>query len=468
MNVSRARHTSTRRLAASIALSAVASIGALSTLPSAAGAAPDKAPPTSAVGHDRSGQRAIDELGPKLDEAARKAGMSRAALEKELKDDPGYHLDGDLNSFFVEETPVAATAGTAGDNWPTTPVYTTDRTFALHSKPGATKKIYLDFNGHTTSGTWWNSGRGDIVSKPFDTNGSPTTWSAAEHAAIQNVYLSVREDYAAFDVDVTTQDPGVEALRKTAAADTSYGTRIVISPTNFYSSTAGGVAYLSTFDGASDIPGFVFTDGSNRPKFIAEAVSHEAGHTLGLHHDGLTGGTNYYQGQGTWAPIMGVGYDKTVTQWSRGQYTGANNLEDDLAVITSHGLSYSADDVAGNTSTLATLPAGTVRYASIGRTGDVDTYRFSLGGTRTIKIDGRNNNAGIDANLNIRMILKDANGVVKSTASPVGTQGATMTITIPAGVYYLSLDGVGEGSPATTGFSNYSSTGYYGLVLNWA
>lgn len=30
-------------------------------------------------------------------------------------------------------------------------------TFFLSSRPSATKTIYLDFNGHTTSGTQWNS-----------------------------------------------------------------------------------------------------------------------------------------------------------------------------------------------------------------------------------------------------------------------------------------------------------------------
>ena len=31
---------------------------------------------------------------------------------------------------------------------------------------------------------------------------------------------------------------------------------------------------------------------------------------------------------------MGVGYGRPITQWSQGDYTGANNHEDDLAVIS--------------------------------------------------------------------------------------------------------------------------------------
>ena len=53
-------------------------------------------------------------------------------------------------------------------------------------------------------------------------------------------------------------------------------------------------------------------------KNLAEAASHEVGHNLGLSHDG-TASTGYYSGQGAWAPIMGVGYYKPITQWSKGE-----------------------------------------------------------------------------------------------------------------------------------------------------
>ena len=47
--------------------------------------------------------------------------------------------------------------------------------FQLHSKPGASNVVFLDFDGHTLSGTAWSST--DLVALPFDPsqNDSPST-----------------------------------------------------------------------------------------------------------------------------------------------------------------------------------------------------------------------------------------------------------------------------------------------------
>ena len=100
-----------------------------------------------------------------------------------------------------------------------------------------------------------------------------------------------------------------------------------------------------------------------RPQVIAEVISHETGHSLGLAHDGqfrfytdiaedppenVRLFVEYYGGHGAgqtaWAPIMGVGYGKYLTQWSQGEYfnatndeAGANPLQDDLEIITNTG-----------------------------------------------------------------------------------------------------------------------------------
>src|SRR5690606_28955367 len=118
--------------------------------------------------------------------------------------------------------------------------------------------------------------------------------------------------------------------------DTVYGTRVLITPSvgaqdALCGGQCGGVAYLGVFarvDGRAQ-PAWVFPQSlQNQSKAIAEAASHEAGHNLGLEHDG-TASSGYYTGHGVWAPIMGAGYNRPLTQWSRGSYAGANNAQDD-------------------------------------------------------------------------------------------------------------------------------------------
>lgn len=234
------------------------------------------------------------------------------------------------------------------------------QTFLLHSRPSATKVIYLDFNGHTTTGTSWNTAysKTSIVTPEYSVD-NVAGFSNTELGNIQDIWARVVEDYAPFDVDVTTEEPSLENLRNTGGADTRWGMRVAIggSYSDWFGSSAGGVAYLTSFTWNSDTPCFVFENNTANgdPKSTAEAISHEVGHTLGLNHDGRNSPSEgYYTGHGTgatgWAPIMGVGYYQELVQWSKGEYTSANNKEDDLQTITTNnGFDYRADDY-GNTS----------------------------------------------------------------------------------------------------------------------
>lgn len=85
---------------------------------------------------------------------------------------------------------------------------------------------------------------------------------------------------------------------------------------------------------------FVFPEnlGPFYAKFIWEAVSHAAGHAFGLSHDGWQSGANVeerYTGTPTWAPIMADAARARLTQWSKGEYAGATNTEDDLSLLAS-------------------------------------------------------------------------------------------------------------------------------------
>lgn len=76
--------------------------------------------------------------------------------------------------------------------------------FNLHSRPAATKKIYLNFKGAILKNTAWNSGS-DITVPPYSADTNTAAFSATELSNMYAIWRGVSEDYAFADVDVTTQ-----------------------------------------------------------------------------------------------------------------------------------------------------------------------------------------------------------------------------------------------------------------------
>jgi len=422
------------------------------------------------------GEAAIAALADQLPAVARHHGLTAERLTKLLRKDRDLRVDREGRLFFAEShlpDPALAPApsGTGGTQAGLVPV---DQTFFLHSRPTTTKKIYLDFDGHTTTGTSWRDikdGDSTFYTPPYDFDGNTNSFSTTELERIQYIWQRVSEDYSPFDVDVTTEDPGVEGLRKTTTGDVNYGIRVCIggASQDWYSTNGyGGVAYIGCFDWNSDTPCYVWPKnlGNGNEKYVAEAISHEVGHTLDLYHDN-TSTAGYYAGHGTgadgWAPIMGVGYYQPVVQFSKGEYLDAQNFEDDLAKITaSYNVPYIADDYGNDLAAAALLPAGTF-YANglIERNTDVDVFRFTAGaGTFSISInvDSRS------PNLNVQATLYDAFGNTVAVSNPSDTLGASFNLTgMAAGAYYLAVDGVGAGDPLNTGYSGYGSIGRYAV-----
>ena len=92
-----------------------------------------------------------------------------------------------------------------------------------------------------------------------------------------------------------------------------------------------------TYDYAYYSPALVYYENlaNGQPRYVAEAASHEAGHNLSLSHD-ATGSSSYYSGHGSgavsWGPLMGTGYNRNVSQWSRGEHSDASNTQDDTGI----------------------------------------------------------------------------------------------------------------------------------------
>ena len=426
------------------------------------------------------GLRAIELLGSRLPEVAAWYGRTPDQFRALLLKDRRLKLDRRGRLFVEEELDQPLSADTApqpADAVLDGTLAPLEQTFLLHSRPGAKRTVYLNFQGAQLSGTAWNGSGGTLSALPFDTDGVPYSFSTAELQRIQYIWQRVAEDYAPFDVNVTTEAPPADAITRSGSSDDRFGTVVLVTKrAGIYDCSCGGVAYIGVFDEASDYykPALVFYDalGSGNEKYVAEAISHEAGHNGGLLHDGYSGGA-YYGGHGSgatgWAPVMGVGYNKSLVQWSKGEYATANNLQDDYTVMASNGLPVRTDDHGGSAAA-ATVLAGTesggllslAAQGVIERPGDVDLFAFSAGaGSASFAVGP----AARSPNLDLQIELRNAAGQVLTSANPADALTASLSATLPvAGTYYLAVRGTGKGDPKVDGYSDYGSTGLYAVA----
>ena len=410
-----------------------------------------------------SGQEAIANLNGNLEAVANWYGMSGTQLQSMLLSDSSVHIDTKGRILHVDagvsantvdgQTAAAATA---------TPVvaapviiaspFPLDQTFKLHSKPDSSRVLYLNFVGQ---GSY----------PAFDIDKLPGTFNNAERLVIQQVQLRVAEAYSAFDVDVTTERP--------VLTQGKLGATILMTP---QTSSIGGYAYYNTFSSLNPAVATAFcypNNLGNAQKPMADCVAHEFGHTLGLTHQGQLPSTNYYAGQGSgdtgWAPIMGVGYGKAVTHWSKGEYTNANNKQDAYATMLRQGLNARIDDHGDSIPFADALTANSSNGLSnltgsgvIETPADIDIFKFFAGaGAVSLNVT----NGALGGMLDVALQIQDGSGKVLATSSTsVATLAKTVSVTLPAqGTYYLSITGAGRGNPLTTGYTKYGSIGQYNI-----
>jgi len=421
------------------------------------------------------GRDAVEQLEESgtLDVVAADAGLEPDELRYELLDDSSTFV---TDSGFVGYADALEVSGPR----PTPPRVSAlgaaalpANVFDLDSRPLSSRVIYLDFNGHSATDPAWGSVRFPILidSAPFDVDGAPGSFSAVEQGLIFEVWQRVAEDYRPFDVNVTTRDPGVDGIRRSSSIDAAYGQRIVITPSNFTNDGGViGIALVDVFGSDMDHAAYVFTDIAFKQtaKTMGEAVSHEAGHTFGLRHDGGPVSPNYYDGHGAWAPIMGRPTNPAtpVTQWSRGEYAGANNVQDDLAIIAAL-TDYRPDDHADTTAGASVVPSSSVTTGNIGRTGDRDVFAVDVfDGTLSIQLRPPTGRAAW-SNLAARLIVRNSAGTVVASAAPTVPFDWTVDVgpVVPAGRYTIEVEPVSWLTPST-GFTTYGSLGAYELAVN--
>jgi PKD repeat protein len=432
------------------------------------------------------GERAIQALGDRLPAVAASYGMGVSEFAREMRNDRTLWLDTRGRLFYVEVLEQASPANVdvyAQANYPL------GQTFLLQSRPGASKTLYLDFNGHIITGAGWNASSGvdPMYAAPWSADADINNFSDSELGNIQAMWRQVAEDFAPFDINVTTADPGFDALARSDAADNEYGSRALITPNTayldasyvtssgqIYSCGCGGVAYVGVFGRTSQDgqPALVFNNSVNG---AGEAITHEVGHNLGLNHDG-TSTVGYYQGHGTgetgWAPIMGVGYYKALVQWSKGEYLDASQSQDDYGIMGSYGLDPSVDD-HGNNPASATTPVYAVSDAGATSTAtgtvetpaDADVFVIAAG-AGPVSITATT--VAVDPNLDIQITLTDESGALLASANPADLLAASIDVIVGGGNYYITIDGVGKGDPLDTGYTDYGSLGGYKIVASYA
>ena len=336
----------------------------------------------------------------------------------------------------------------------------------LNSYPSASNVILLDFDGHTVSGTMWN------VSGPFTCNSS-----GLSDAAITEIFNRVAEDYRPFNINVTTNET------KYNSAPYNKRIRVVITTSHeWYGTGAGGVAYINSFTWGTNAPCFVFSALlSYNVKYVAEAVSHEAGHTLGLRHQssynascGLLSDYNWGQGTGEigWAPIMGAGYNQNMTLWNNGPNSlGCGIIQDDLSVITNatNGFGYRIDDHTDVFSTATSAPFNSSGQAIISgvieKTDDKDLFkitvpRFSRLQLNAIPYNVGSGNSGSDLDLQVDFL--DGSYASIGTYNPGNLLSSVIDTFINAGTYYMRIDGKGN-----IYAPEYGSLGSYSLQATY-
>ena len=401
--------------------------------------------------------------------------METRTLDAMLRRDDTLAVNANKQLVFFDELepePAGPDAAQAGP--------TAGSVFEQESNPGADHTIYLDFDGHTTFGTQWNLDTGafsGIVSPPYDVDGDPESWGDYELAVIEATWQVVAEDFAPFDVNVTTKEPSPDRLVATpGTSDGAWGVRVVITTDTDFQCNCGGAAYVGSFNADTDVPAFVF---NTSLLGVTEAASHEVGHTMRLFHDGVSGASSYYLGHGagetSWGPIMGASYGRNVTHWSRGEYVGADNVgpganggqgPDDLAILSSringNGFGYRPDDHGDEVGSATTLTAGTYP-GIISETDDVDMFRVYTAGGLTAQVNPNPTKPNLDVRL--RLLNSDGAEVAESNDEHI-LSAALSQPTLAAGTYYLSVSGTGWGAPLTgspSGWTRYGSLGQYEL-----
>jgi len=358
---------------------------------------------------------------------------------------------------------------------------------AMESLPGAAITVYLDFDGHFEQQWGTTTVYTDVVTPAFDIDGNPNDFNAQEVAIITEAWQTVAEDFSPFDVNISTvaPAPGQDAIRVAigglshdwlldATEEAEGGIAVRES---FYKNDHVNTVYVFAND---LLGGNTFPSGRN----IADATSHETGHSLGLKHQSLfddndinTQNLNkleeYHSGNSLVAPIMGNSYEAERSVWWIGLDTDAWRQDDAVLMYEKTVLQspdgpfrFLADDYANTIPSQPMIPINgpftakgiispmKVQNGAPAVGADYDYFFVSLGiGSGTGQWTATVNNAEVGANLDVRIEVYDESGNFIAAADPSDSLDASMNLGI--GNYWIAVMGhnrIGHMDPGTSHF----------------
>ncbi len=330
----------------------------------------------------------------------------------------------------------------------------------FNSNSSASATVFLDFDGQVVKGTAWNWDS-TIHAKPANLSSPKLT----------EIFNRVAEDFRIFNLNITTDS---SVFKK---APPLKRMRIIITPTSNWYGNAAGISFVNSFSWGDDTPAWVFSVLlENNPKYIAEATSHEIGHTLGLQHQSTYTKNcdlvhEYAEGKGAgetgWAPIMGVGYYKNLTLWTLGpSIEGCSVMQNDISILSKgfNNLGLRSDEHGNNREFSTALILNSNNFQSngiINNSIDRDFFKIIL--PKRAKLNARitPNNVAVNnsgANLDIFLTLIKSTGDTIGRYNPKALLNASIDTILAAGTYYFGVDGTGNPN-----VSDYGSVGLYAL-----
>jgi subtilisin-like proprotein convertase family protein len=340
----------------------------------------------------------------------------------------------------------------------------------LNSLAGAPVSVILKFDGYTDNDPGWiafrDSGTGPIVTPAFDLDGDATTFNTEELRQIEEIWYRVSEDFAPFNVNVTTVTPPV--------LNDFEHVMVVIGGDGDWAPPAGGWGAINGFSTSSANTNYVFSELFSSPHQLASISSHESGHTFGLRHQSTydSSGTKlqeYNPGDANLAPLMGNGYGTIRDTWWLGPNTvSATTIQDDLAQLTraqNQTVQYRADDHGNSAASASAITVSSANVSASGiieRNNDRDFFQFTTDdGPVSFTVEGlnlrriySNNSLTFGTNLDAVLRLYDSSGTLVAQSNPTNSLFATVSANVTAGIYYVEVTHTGQ----------YGSIGQYNVT----